>query len=229
MLPPQVEKKLWTTSLLWGVCFFAFWGFYDTLRLGAFTATNVIADLEWTAAVLIGISYAFGTFTFYTNFLDRELIYRKYFGLVGYVFLLVFTVALIYSHPQQFLLTPFAGFIALEFQYLVVILLVLSAMTIIGNNEELLHHQSKLWRNLLRAGYIIYAFWIPRSVLMDGHLWNLWGQGQSGYILPPASLVVTVSALLIVAFRLSVFPVLLWRRYFKKNIPPPSTTTEASV
>ena len=221
MLPKQIENRLWKVSFLWGALFFVIWAAYDFARTGTLTFGSLASDLEWTAAVLIGVSYAFGTFTFYTDFLDSKLTYRKYLGLMGYFVLLLYTVLLILGRSELFLQAPYDGFSALSFQLLCAVLLILCGMTLVGNNEKLSRSQPKLWRNLLRVGYMIYVFWVPRSILMDGSVWNVWGQGISGHILPPPSFLVTVLALLVIAFRLSVFPVLLWQHHFhKKGLPP---------
>lgn len=222
MLPKQIEKRLWNVSFLWGGLFFALWAAYDLTRTGTLTFGSLVSDLEWTAAVLIGASYAFGTFTFYTDFLDSKLTYRKYLGLVGYFFLLLYAILLILGQAELFLEAPYAGFDSLSFQLLCAALLVLCGMTLVGNNEKLFRAQPKVWRNLLRAGYVIYAFWVSRSLLLDGAAWNVWGQGGSAYVLPPPSLLITILALLVIAFRLSSFPVILWRHHFhNKDLPQP--------
>jgi hypothetical protein len=220
MLPKQIEHRLWKVSFLWGVIFFALWLGYDLLRAGTLIFGGAVAALEWTAAVLIGVSFAFGTFTYYTDFLDAQLIYRKYFGLVGYFFLTLYAVLLVLGREELFLQPPYAGFSALSFQLLCAILLILAGMTLVGHNEKLLRSNPKLWRNLLRAGYAIYIFWIPRLILLDGAAWNNWNWGHNGQLLPPPGLLVTFLAFFVIAFRLSVFPVKLWQHHFhKKQLP----------
>lgn len=220
MLPKQIEERLYKVSFLWGALFFVLWVAYDLARTNTLTFGSLVAALEWAAAVLIGISYAFGTFTFYTDFLDARLTYRKYLGLMGYFFLLLYSVLLVLGRAELFLRAPYDGFSDLSFQMLCAMLVILCGMTLVGNYEKLSHSHPKLWCNLLRTGYAIYIFWIPRSILLEGGAWNAWNWGLGGQILPPPSLLVTFLAFSVMAFRLSVFPVKLWRHYFRQKSLP---------
>src|SRR5882724_11176954 len=90
MLPKEIEIKFWKISALWSFLALLISSGYFLLAYKTYTFGTFVASLEATAAIMIAIAYAFGTFTYYTDFLDRELAYRKYFGLVGYIYLLIY-------------------------------------------------------------------------------------------------------------------------------------------
>lgn len=219
-LPREISLKYWKNSFYWSVLFFLLWGGYFYFYFHTYTFGSFVGSLEAVAAVMIAISYALGTFTYYTDVLDRYLTYRKYFGLVGYCYLVLYFLLWVLAKPEDYLFAPLAGHPPLDFLLLVAVLLILSGLAVIGNDQQLIRKHPKLWRNLLRFGYVIYAFWIPRSYLLDRSSWLAWHSActlEWNWQLPPPSLVFTTLGLCVVLFRLSVLPV----KVLKKLSSPP--------
>ncbi|HLC44646.1 MAG: hypothetical protein A2722_02790 [Candidatus Doudnabacteria bacterium RIFCSPHIGHO2_01_FULL_50_11] len=220
MLPAEIKIKYWKNSFYWSLAFLSGWLVYYRLWAGELTFGHFVQALEATAAVMIALSYAFGTITFYTNFLDHELIYRKWFGLMGYCYLVLYFLILIIGQPWEYFYKPLSGEYSVSFLLLSSILLYLSFMALIGHDAIIRELGPKLWRSLLRLGYAIYIFWIPRAAILYGSSWLAWQYGTPLSTLPPPSLLFTALSCGVVLFRLSVIPIKLLRKFF--SIPPTS-------
>ena len=209
---------------LWSIYYYFWQGFYN---FGSFI--NALAGIS---AVMIAISFAFGTFTFYTDFLDTKLAYRKYFGLVGYWYAMLHVSLLAALHPQENFVNPvLKGIITQDQQLGAIAMLILTFMTVISHEKVPVLISPKLWRNSLRLGYLIYIVFIPRAILLDGPLWSAWFEGVSESLLLPPSLIASILGILVIVFRLSAPPI----KFFKKSLirvkttPPVKVTSSAEV
>lgn len=205
MLPKEIKIKFWKNSFYISLGIYIAWIFYNISFTGGWTFGVLNQSLSVTSAVMIALSFIMGTVTYYTNFLDARLAYRKYLGLVGYWYLVVFLIIYILADTQEHFKNIFSGRMPLDTQLGLVAFGILTLMMAISHERAMRLLGPKLWRNVLRTGYLIYIVLIPRAWLLEGHLWTRWTSGEGGY-LPPASLVVSVLGIMVILFRLSAFP-----------------------
>ncbi len=165
------------------------------------TLNKSVADV---ATLLITLSMALSGLGYFFNFADRKVIYRKYLGMVGFAFALwhlllswsallnLFKVETWSAGRMWPILT---GFIAL---------VVFAVMALISNQFSIRLLGSKLWRAILRFGYIGLLLVVGHVFLLKSARWLTWW--QEGMQSPPAlSLIVAVVAVLTLVLRL-----LLW-------------------
>lgn len=210
----KVRTRFWRNSFYWSFLFLLLWSLYFYYEQGFYNFGSFAESFEQTAYVMIAVSFGLGTFAFYFNVLDNQLGYRKYFGLVGFWYLVLYFFILITTKPESYGFKQILGSFNPEFTLLVIPLLIMALMALISQGHMPARLGAHLWRNLLRAGYSIYAFLIPRAIIFDGDSWVAWQQGLSSCSLPPPSLLTTALAVVVILFRLSVFPVRVLRKFF---------------
>ena len=217
MLPKEIKIKFWKNTFYWSLGIFSAWSLYYYFWLDFYNFGVFIEVLQSTAHIMIAISLLFGTFTFYTDFLDSKLGYRKYFGLTGYWYLVVHLVLLVLTDPQTNLFEPLRGNLTQDQILGGVAFLILTFMASISHDSTMIRLGPKLWRNSLRMGFLIYLVLIPRAFLLESNLWFDWYLGQGQSILMPPNLIATHVGIFVILFRLSVFPVRYLRKIFKTH------------
>ena len=213
MLPRETKIRLWKNTFYWSLIILLFWVLYHWAWQGFFNFGSFTRSLAGASAVLIAVSFIFGTLTFYTDFLDSKLAYRKYFGLVGYWYAVLFVILLILSEPRKNFFEPLNGHFTSDQLLGLTAMLILTFMALISRDEVIAKIGPRRWRNSLRIGYLIYVVFIPRAVILEGGLWEEWAAGQAS-ILPPPSLIASVLGILVILFRLSAYPAKILKRVF---------------
>jgi DMSO/TMAO reductase YedYZ heme-binding membrane subunit len=159
-----------------------------------------------TAVILMGSSMILSSICYFWNFLDWAIVYRKYLGLIGFAFGLthlflswnVFLSLFSQSTWEKGAMWPaLAGAVALG---------IFAIMALISNAFAARHLGGKIWRYILRAGYLAIIFVWFHVVLLKSARWITWYQG--GMKTPPSlSLIVAIFMLIVLLMRL-----LLWWR-----------------
>jgi len=219
MLPREIKIKFWKNTFYWSLGIFTAWSLYYYFWLDFYNFGVFIEVLQSTAHIMIAVSLLFGTFTFYTDFLDSKLGYRKYFGLTGYWYLVLHLGLLVLTNPQANLIEPLKGNVTQDQILGLIAFLILTFMASISHDSTMIRLGPKLWRNSLRMGFLIYLVLIPRAFLLESDLWFDWIAGMSFSVLVPPNLIATTIGSFVILFRLSVFPVRFLRKIFKIHKP----------
>lgn len=157
-----------------------------------------------TAIILIGMSMWLTSICYFWNFLDWAIIYRKYFGLVGFAFAVAhlllswspFLTLLVPANWQAGRIWPLAtGAVAL---------LIFTAMALISNSAAAKMLGGKRWRQFLRVGYGALMLVWAHVVLLKSSRWVTWY--QEGMTTPPSlSFLVTIFMVIVVVMRLAMW------------------------
>ncbi len=158
---------------------------------------KAVAD---SATLLISLSMLMSALAYFFNFADRLVIYRKYIGVVGFFFALyhLFLSRLV----LQNLLNNFAW---QNWQWPILTgllaFLIFALMAIISNQLAIRLLGAKLWRLILRTGYLGLILVLLHVFLLKSARWLSWL--KDGMQTPPAlSLIVTILILLVVLVRI---------------------------
>jgi len=208
-----VKLTHWRNAFWWSTGFYIFWCLYFYFYREELVFSNFVFALCSTAMVMIAVSFMFGTFTFYTDFLDSKLSYRKYFGLIGYWYAVGYVLLLMLIDPQNFFFRPLTGDISRDQLLGLTAMLILTFMMSISYDAAMVKIGPKLWRSCLRLGYLVYPLFISRAYILDNQAWFAWLADPYGS-LPPPSLVASCIGVLVILFRLSVLPVKFTRKLF---------------
>lgn len=152
------------------------------------------------AIILMGFSMWLSSLCYFWDALDWAIIYRKYLGLIGFAFAIAHLV--LSWQPFMALFTAstweqdrawpaFAGTVAL---------VIFAIMALISNSFAAKRLGGKVWRYILRTGYIAVLFVLAHVVLLRWARWVTWF--QEGMPTPPSpSLIVSVFMVVVVVMR----------------------------
>ena len=172
------------------------------------TLNKAVAD---TATFLVALSMIFSSLGYFFNFADRLAIYRKHLGMIGFAFavwhlllswsalLNLFKIETWESMRMWPMLTGFLAF------------LIFTKMALISNQLSIRLLGSKLWKLILRFGYLALVLVILHVFLLKSARWLTWYQeGMQG---PPAlSLLVVIFTTIVLVLR-----IVLWWSLAKRK------------
>lgn len=214
---------LWLRSLLTAMIFYGIGVLYIPLYRGVFDLHGMSEALAFAGGILLGSSFALSGMSYFFNFLDSKLKYRKSLGLLGYYLAFGYSLTLIFRFPDQYwrnLLTTIWEPQAL---------LGLSAMAIlsisaIASTNWATRKLGVYFRPVLRTGYIAYALLITRAILVEGDIWMSWIVKLD--TLPPPRLLLSIFAFYVIVLRIFLE---ISIRLSKSSTAPttPSTTPSA--
>lgn len=156
-----------------------------------------LSVLAGTSGILLAMSFSLSSFSYYFDFLDSSLVYRKYLGLMGYFFALAYASVAVYQNPRANLnfgdITVILGATAM---------MILTVMALISNQKAVQLLGGKLWKNILGLGYIAYALLVIRGILLDAPLWSQWLADLSAPF--TVRMFLTLLGIAVLLFRVSV-------------------------
>lgn len=205
--------KLWLNTAVFSIFIFLLGSLYLFARRGSYDLYISNKVLAVTAMILIGFSFALSGLCFFWDFADTKIIYRKYLGLSGFAFALVHITVSLFFLPDRF---PFPEHYLEKsnlwsFSFGVSALIIFAMMAAISNRYALHELGGKLWRALLRIGYIAYAFTIIHFGILKYQGWLKWFKTFEP-ALPPLSLLAVVFSAAVIVLRLA-----LWLAVRKKR------------
>src|SRR5688572_22305725 len=98
-LAQSFTRALWKNSLWISFFTLLFFVGYVSLLEGVSTLLSWSKVVAGTSGFLLAYSLSLSTIGYYFNFLDSKVIYRKYLGLMGYYFALLYSVMLLFVNP----------------------------------------------------------------------------------------------------------------------------------
>lgn len=204
---PISETTLYIHAAILGSIIFGLIYAYITYLKIPNALNKAVAD---TAVILIGMSMLLSGICYFWNFLDTKIIYRKHLGLMGFAFAVVhlllswgafLNLLKIETWQQQKFWAPLTGLIALT---------IFTIMALVSNKFSALKLGGKVWRGILRTGYIALLFVFAHVVILKAMRWEAWAKG--GFkSLPSTSLLVSIFILLVLLMRIA-----LWASLKKK-------------
>ncbi len=163
---------------------------------------KVTAD---TSFLIIGLSLILSSICYFFNFADRFIIYRKHLGLLGFAILLIHILISItykaYSPFPEYYLTESRVY---SFLSALIATIIFAFMALISNRVALLKIGPKMWRALLRLGFLGYVFSLYHFGAKNQENWIEYLANRSS-ILPPMSLIIFIFGFLVILLRLILF------------------------
>ena len=204
--PVKKESTLWFAISIYSIFIFIIVALYYFVQQGTFTfriANRAIADV---GMLLIGLSMALSALCYFWDFADSFIIYRKHLGLAGFAFALGHSVLSLFFMPQLF---PFPQYYLeqknmLSFSTALVSLIIYTIMALISNRFAIQELGGKLWRNLLRIGYIAYFLTIIHFGVRGFPYWLRWLNGQSDNVFPSFGLITFVFGISVLFLRIAL-------------------------
>lgn len=198
----SIVRKMWITSIVIGLGLYGIFLLYLFIQQGSFSSSLLSTALAATAATLIGFSFGLSSMSYYFNFLDTKIGYRKYFGLTGYGFALLYSISLLFVDKKIYLDGFSTNLLTPNFLLGLCAMSILTFMMLISNNKVMKLMGPKNWRIGLRLGYVAYILLIIRAAVLEGNTWIDWFQSPNS--LPPLRLIISIFAATILTLRLSM-------------------------
>ena len=216
--PPKTSNpiiKLWINAILFGFFVLLLCSLYQFVRAGEFNLRIFNQSIADAGMIVIGVSFALSGLTYFWDFLDSKLKYRKYIGLVGFYLILMHGLISLFGLSDNF---PFPEYYLLSHNITAFLLalgslLYLIFMAIISNSSVAQKLGGILWRKLLRVGYLAYLLGFLHYASKKYVGWQYWLTSE-GKLLPPLSLIVTLFVIWVFALRLALW----WDLRRKKHI-----------
>ncbi len=221
----DLKHKLWLNSWWFSSIVFSLAWLYEIIYEKNISAASLADVTATTGAILIAASFALSGFSYYFNFLDNKLGYRKYLGVVGFLYALAYAVMLIFMYPEKY----GAGLMYRMHEAEVILGLVAMAIfvfMIIISNIKVINQAlgPKLWRQGLRLGYVAMVLLAIRAYLNQGDLWLGWADKMNS--LPPPSLIMAVMVLGVIILRLSMIISMYFHEASKIHINEAFSSTQ---
>lgn len=198
----SVRIKMWGDSCFLALIFLTIFITYVYVLYGLLTLAFLAEAVASTASMMIGLSFMMSGLSYYFNFLDNKIAYRKYFGLVGFWLVLLYVLLLVFINPQKYFYGFFDNWFTADFLLGSIAVGIFAFMMMISTNSAMQFMGVVNWRRALRLGYLAYALLIARAVIIEGDQWLVWFADPIN--LPSLRLVGSVFALLVLVLRGSV-------------------------
>lgn len=174
-----------------------------------------------TAILLIGLSFLLGPLCKIFPFISRYLYFRRYFGLVGFVTVLVHIVLSLLQFTSRFPLKWYFdhiwGVVAAIVSTVIFLILALSS-----SNKVIQKLGGKQWKTVQRLGYAAVIFALIHIGIASYSRWMMW---LGGKVTMPNSFVVFVFGVIVIIARLLALIIDKGNNYTKHNNPKVSDTS----
>lgn len=183
---------------IFGLIIFALAYFFTSSQNIPNALNKAVAD---TAIILMGLSMILSSICYFFNFLSFSMVYRKHLGLIGFAFSLVhlwlslgaFWKLFEAQTWQQGTFWPaLSGLLAI---------VIFGVMSLISNQFSATLFGGRVWKMMLRTGYIAMIFVLAHVILLKMARWQTWYDGGMK-TLPSMSLIVAGVIILFLFIRL---------------------------
>jgi DMSO/TMAO reductase YedYZ heme-binding membrane subunit len=200
---------MWRNSIIFSLYIYVATLSYTSLFREAVDLITATLALALTGGILIGCSFALSIMSFFFDFLDSKLKYRKEIGVLGYFYALAYSLSLLQRFPEKYIGSFPNWLTELEAMLGLTAMAILTMMTIISTKSGV-RLAGRHFRPLLRLGYIAYLLLVIRAWLLEKDLWLTW-LGTTDDLAPPR-LLLSIFALTIIISRLLMEIVLRTKR-----------------
>lgn len=199
------SKHLWIRTSLFSFVSLYFIGLYLYLDGTKFSLRLLNKSTAWNAILLIGLSLALSGLCYFWNTFDSKIIYRKYLGIVGFVYAVFHAALTLYLLSSRFNIVTY--FLSPEnvvaFTAALISLLLLTFLTLISHHAAIDYFGGKNWKVLMRFSYIAFVAAMVHFFLKTGDDVLKWV--FSGSIFPPIAATMVIFAILVLLLRILVY------------------------
>jgi DMSO/TMAO reductase YedYZ heme-binding membrane subunit len=214
--------RLWLNTVIFAWFVFGLCIGYLYLRASNGLSTfNVNQAAANTSVFLMGLSFLLSSISYFWDFADTKIIYRKHLGVVGFSFAIAHIVFVTVVMQDRFPLSSWLDRNLDTFILGLIATVIFTLMTAISNQYAATQLGGKTWRGILRyGGYSAMIFVLAHMFVAGGARWFTWFDGYEG--LPPLGLIGMAFIGLVVIARI-ILAVALWRN---KDSAPAEPTSQ---
>lgn len=200
-----MSPNKWLRSVILSFFLFLLWSFYEFIFSGTYTLTTAYHSMSDTAYVLIGLSLVLGSVAYFWNVTKSKIIYRKYLGVTGFVLIIFSGVISLFLLPElsPFQPYPFYNSKILPFFITIPAIVIYTVMALISNAFAIRLLGGKVWRIILRFGFLAFFLSTLHFSLKSYETWVPWFVGRQ--TLPPPSILLVAFGLFVLLLRIFVY------------------------
>jgi DMSO/TMAO reductase YedYZ heme-binding membrane subunit len=198
----DIKRSMWQQSLGLSVILLLFFTFFVYILDGSFSFFTVSKALAGTAALFIGASFALSGFCYYWDFLDTKIAYRKYLGLVGYWYAVLYSISLLIVDPETYFFGFFENLYTPDVLLGLASMALFTIMALLSNNSAMKALGPQRWRKLFRVGYVAWLLLAIRAYIIEQELWHSWIASREGF--PPPRMLLSLFVVTVILFRISI-------------------------
>ncbi|MFN8639727.1 MAG: hypothetical protein U0360_09790 [Dehalococcoidia bacterium] len=128
--------------------------------------------------------------------------YRRTFGLLGFVFASLHALSLVALQPDRYGWGLASHFWSVDVLLGLTAMAILGAMAAVSNERAVRLIGARRWKSALRLGYGAYALLVVRAVFIEGGDWWEWLRALDN--VPPPRLIISMLAIAVLALRLAM-------------------------
>lgn len=197
---PTKSLKMWIGPLILALVLLAFTNIYNFFYFGSLTTRSMVEATAAAAALMIGISFSLSSMSYYFDFLDSKIAFRKEIGLIGYYLALAYAILLAINRPEMYISGFFKNLLTADIILGLSAMTILTAMALVSINKVMMKITPAVGKKVLRLGYVAYFLLILRAIILERETWLSWFTNYDG--LPPARLLVSFFAGFVIILRL---------------------------
>lgn len=174
--PIPESKHLWSRSFLFSLGIFLLIHAYvvwtrqtEFLAIRTFNATTA-----WAGVLFIGLSMVLSAVTFFWDFADRMILYRKHIGVLGFFYVLIHGLISLFALPGHGLAYYLAPTNIVAFLLGLFSLIYFGFMAAISNKYLVQEIGGQRWRFLLRMGYGALFLGLLHFSMQSWRWWMKW-------------------------------------------------------
>lgn len=175
---------------------------YCVIYFGELSPQSFLAAIAGTGGFTLGISFGLISAVRYFNAPGRWMRYRRELGIVGFLYALAYTIAVIAISPDLYFEAFPSRLLSAASLLGITAMVVMAVMLLISNNAARVAMGFKRWKSVMRLGYVAYGVLVLRVIMLEGADWLAWFATPDG--LPSPRLVLSVFATLVLVARLSL-------------------------
>ncbi len=202
---PPHAPSLWRNTIVFSIVLTVFAAVYYYFYRGTFSVSIANRTIGDVAVILIGLSFILSSICYFFNFADHYISYRKQLGVVGFAYAVIHALVIIFYLEPIF--TNFAEYLEqpafLSYSLALAALIMYAGMIVISTQTMIHKIGGKLWRELLRAGYIAFVLSIIHYVLLSYPFWIRWFTERRTF-LPPFGLLTASFGILVILMRIAL-------------------------
>ncbi len=216
------EQTMWLHSILLSLYVYVVVAFYTSGITGFLVSRQVNISIGYVGLIFLLLSMGMSSICYFWNFADRYLAYRKYFGILGFVYSLIhfvisFTLIQVRTGFGLFLQDPSN---TLPFFTGLSSLLILLTLTVLSHRIPM-RWLGKWWRRIMRFGYLALILAVLHTAARQGGEWIGWITFQREYVLPPFGLLMFIATCVVLLLR-----ALMWYGVVHKKVVPSNALPE---
>ncbi len=203
------EQAIWKELFFISISLATFMFVYVCIYTGTISFWHILGMTAGTSGIFLAISFSLSSFAYFFDFLDRQLIYRKYCGLLGYYLAVVYAMLASIQKPDFYVFGFFKNFWTVDIALGFVAMSIFTLMAFVSQKGMPARLGSRIWKNILRLGYFAYALLVIRGFILDWSLWQVFWQSPG--LLSPR-MILTILGTLVLFFRFTFLVHSLWKK-----------------